>query len=403
MVDIAGDALKGDPARLADEFGAMSLMGGRRVIRVRPAGEESVAALENLAGAGAGDALIVLEGGNLTPRSGLRTLAETEANLAALPCYADNAEDLERLVASAARAEASRSKRTRSTGSSSGWAAIAARAAARSTSCCCTSPTIPTRPSPSPTPPRCWATPRRWTSTTSSARPSTATSSTLDRALDRVFAEGGNAVQLVRALQRHADQLHLVSGHAKGGNFEAAMFKARSLPRGGPVRRRFENHLRAGRCRASARRCSRILDAELECKTTGFPDEAIARRLCLRSRARRRPPASARRQASPHPPERPPRTTGRRRSGGRRRGPAVPSTWRHAPARRDWRARYRRRSSARRPLRTAGRRARGPSRHPPCGGRGRNRSKAAAGSRAVRHRGAPPCRPRRRAARGRPG
>jgi len=39
VVDIAGEALKGDPARLADEFGAMSLMGGRRVIRVRPAGE----------------------------------------------------------------------------------------------------------------------------------------------------------------------------------------------------------------------------------------------------------------------------------------------------------------------------------------------------------------------------
>ena len=32
VVDIAGDALKNDPARLADEFGAMSLMGGRRVI-----------------------------------------------------------------------------------------------------------------------------------------------------------------------------------------------------------------------------------------------------------------------------------------------------------------------------------------------------------------------------------
>src|SRR3954465_7108096 len=42
--DIAGDALKADPARLADEFGAMSLMGGRRVIRVRPAGEESATA-----------------------------------------------------------------------------------------------------------------------------------------------------------------------------------------------------------------------------------------------------------------------------------------------------------------------------------------------------------------------
>src|SRR5205085_9672111 len=105
---------------------------------------------------------------------------------------------------------------------------------------------------------------------------------TLDRALDRVFAEGGNAVQLVRALQRHADQLHLVSGHAaQGGSFEGALFKARGLPRGGPVRQRFERHLRTwplGRLSAAV---SRILDAEIECKRTAQPHEVIARRLCL--------------------------------------------------------------------------------------------------------------------------
>jgi len=104
---------------------------------------------------------------------------------------------------------------------------------------------------------------------------------TLDRALDRVFAEGGNAVQLVRALQRHADQLHLVSGHAKGGNLEAAMFKARGLPRGGPVRRRFENHLRRWPLPRLGHALTRILEAELECKSTGYPDQTIARRLCL--------------------------------------------------------------------------------------------------------------------------
>jgi DNA polymerase III subunit delta len=65
VIDISGEALKNDPARLADEFGAMSMLGGRRVIRVRPAGEETVAALENLVAAPAGDALIVVEGGNL--------------------------------------------------------------------------------------------------------------------------------------------------------------------------------------------------------------------------------------------------------------------------------------------------------------------------------------------------
>ncbi len=104
VVDISGEALKGDPARLADEFGAMSLMGGRRVIRVRPAGDESATALENLVAATAGDALIVLEAGNLTPRSALRALAETEPMLGAMPCYMDSDEALEGLVESSARA-----------------------------------------------------------------------------------------------------------------------------------------------------------------------------------------------------------------------------------------------------------------------------------------------------------
>ena len=280
VVDIAGDTLKADPARLADEFGAMSLMGGRRVIRVRPAGEELVAALENLAGAVAGDALIVLEGGNLTPRSGLRALAETEDCLAALPCYADSEEDLERLVATAARAEGFTVEETLS------WI-VERLGGDRGQSRSEIDKLLLYKVGD----------PNKTITLVDAAAVLGDTSAmdiddvvgatfdgdlaTLDRALDRVFAEGGNAVQLVRALQRHADQLHLVSGHAKGGNFEGAMFKARGLPRGGPVRRRFENHLRRWPLPRLGTALTRILDAELECKTTSFPDQAIARRLCL--------------------------------------------------------------------------------------------------------------------------
>lgn len=294
VVDIAGDALKGDPARLADEFGAMSLMGGRRVIRVRPAGEESAAALENLAAATAGDALIVLEAGNLTPRSALRTLAETEACLAALPCYMDDEEALQGLVESSARAAAlavdadaldwiverlggdrgqTRSEIDKLLLYKAGDASTTitmddAVAVLGDTAAIGVDDVI--------------------------AATFDGELATLDRALDRVFAEGGNPIQLVRALQRHVDQLHLVSGYAKGGNFDSAMFKARSLPRGGPVRQRFERHLRSWPLPRLSAAVSAILRAEIECKRTGLPDEAIARRLCLglaqaarQSRARR--------------------------------------------------------------------------------------------------------------------
>jgi DNA polymerase III subunit delta len=280
VVDIAGETLKGDPARLADEFGAMSMMGGRRVIRVRPAGEETVAALQNLTEATAGDALIVVEAGNLTPRSALRTLAENEATLAALPCYMDNADALQGLVESSVRAaglgieddalewiveriggdrgqtrnEIDKLLLYKSDDEAKTITLDDAMAVLGDTAAIGMDNVI--------------------------AATFDGEVAALDRALDRVFAEGGNPVQLVRSLQRHVDQLHLVAAHAKGGNPESAMFKAR-LPRGGPVRQRFERHLRTWPLPRLSQALDRILQAEIECKRTGLPDQALARRLCL--------------------------------------------------------------------------------------------------------------------------
>ena len=296
VVDIAGEVLKHDPARLADEFGAVSMMGGRRVIRVRPAGEESVAALENLVAATAGDALIVVEGGNLTPRSGLRTLAETEACLAAMPCYMDNEAALEGLVESAARAQGltvdadalpwivERLGGDRGQTRSEIEKLLLYKAGDASK-------TITLEDAVD------------ILGDTAAIGIDDVIAATfdgelvaLDRALDRVFSEGGHPVQLVRSLQRHADQLHLVSAHAsKGGNMESAMFKARGLPRGGPVRQRFERHLRAWPLPRLSASLTVILEAEIECKRTGLPDEAIARRLCLRLAQAARSAKAARR------------------------------------------------------------------------------------------------------------
>ncbi|HTR87133.1 MAG TPA: DNA polymerase III subunit delta [Reyranella sp.] len=282
VVDIAGEALKADPARLATEFGEMSLMGGRRVVRVRPAGEESVAALEALVEAPAGDALIIVEGGNLSPRSGLRTLAETEASLAALPCYMDSAEALEGLVESAARAQGLTVEPD-----ALDW--IVERLGGDRGQTRSEIEKLMLYKSGDDSPSITHADAVAVLGDTSAIGIDNVVAATfdgdlvaLDRALDRVFAEGGNPVQLVRAVQRHTDQLHLVASHATTGNLESAMFKARGLPRGGPVRQRFERHLRTWPLPRLSAALREILMAELDCKSTGLPDEAIARRLCLR-------------------------------------------------------------------------------------------------------------------------
>ncbi|MBI1197352.1 MAG: DNA polymerase III subunit delta [Phenylobacterium sp.] len=97
--------LADDGARLEAELAAQSLMGGRRLVRVRLAdGKAAVdkAVAEALTRHAAGelnpDAACVIEAGNLGRDSALRKAAEKAAGAAAIPCYEDEPGDVARLV-----------------------------------------------------------------------------------------------------------------------------------------------------------------------------------------------------------------------------------------------------------------------------------------------------------------
>lgn len=97
--------LDADPGRLEGELAAQSLMGGRRLIRLRltseKAGPDKLAA-EALARHAAGelnpDAFLIVEAGNLGRDSALRKAAEKADGAAAIPCYEDEPGDVARLV-----------------------------------------------------------------------------------------------------------------------------------------------------------------------------------------------------------------------------------------------------------------------------------------------------------------
>lgn len=88
-----------DPARLADEAKAMSMMGGARLIRIEDAGDKIAPLIKDYLQDPSAHNLVVLEAGELGPRSPLRALAEKANNAAAVPCYVDD----ERGVAQLAR------------------------------------------------------------------------------------------------------------------------------------------------------------------------------------------------------------------------------------------------------------------------------------------------------------
>lgn len=98
IADLDGAALKDDPARLADEAAAIALTGGRRVVRCRDIPDSQAKLFEEFLANPAGDALVLVDGGELGPSSKLRRLFEGAGNAAALPCYADDARTLPAVV-----------------------------------------------------------------------------------------------------------------------------------------------------------------------------------------------------------------------------------------------------------------------------------------------------------------
>src|ERR1051326_6826295 len=87
-------ALASDNARLFDEAAAISMLGGRRVVRVRSACNALTNLFKNFLNDPRGDALIVAESGDLAKASSLRKLFENAKNAAGIPCYPDTPQGL---------------------------------------------------------------------------------------------------------------------------------------------------------------------------------------------------------------------------------------------------------------------------------------------------------------------
>ena len=95
---ILGQEVKGDPARLADEAGAISLFGGKRAIWVEPAGDEITEGVEALLGASASESPVIAVAGSLRKTSSLLKLAESHSIALCHISYVPEGRDRERLV-----------------------------------------------------------------------------------------------------------------------------------------------------------------------------------------------------------------------------------------------------------------------------------------------------------------
>lgn len=97
-IELTGDAVAADPARLADEMRAIGMFGGPRVVHVRNLGKLPIGAIEALADEPAEGALLVLEGGDLKKDAAIRKLADKHKRIAGAQINLDTARNVTALI-----------------------------------------------------------------------------------------------------------------------------------------------------------------------------------------------------------------------------------------------------------------------------------------------------------------
>lgn len=281
LVELTPKQLRDDPALLADEAAAIAMTGGRRVLRLRDAGNELAELLSGFLQDPPGDALLVVEAGDLQKRAALvQAFAKAGERAAVVACYRDEGGGLARLAEGmlreaglqadpqalallAAQLGGDRQLSRREIeklilykGPAKGRVEVEDVAACIGDAAALDLEDL-------------------------AFAVADGDRAALDRILRRSLQQNANPVQALRQVLRHFQRLHLVAGQlAAGVPAEAALAKLQPRPFW-KVAKRFEAQARRWPPPRLAAAAARLLEAEAACKRTGARDAALCGQILL--------------------------------------------------------------------------------------------------------------------------
>jgi len=285
LTELAADAVRAEPALLADEARALSLGGGRRVVRVRQASDQLSVACRALLALPSLAALVVVDAGELGAASSLRRLFEAAPNAAAIACWREEGRALagtvhQQLAAMGLRPDAE----------AEAFLALHLGVDRGITMSELAKLDLYLAPAADERSPR----PVTLQDVAAVVGDSAALglddlvhatalgqAADVERTMGRLLAEGQAPVRLLRALANHFGRLHQLACLVEAGEpAERVIEKARP-----PIhmRRRgsFKAALRRWPAAALARQAGVLLQAEIGCKTTGWPAAELCRAAAL--------------------------------------------------------------------------------------------------------------------------
>jgi DNA polymerase-3 subunit delta len=279
VADLSGASLTADPARLGDEAAQLSLSGGRRLVRVRGAGDAQAKLFAEFVASPLGEAFVVVESSDLPARSTLRRAFEAARLAAAIGCYPDTARELTALIRetlTARQVTASRDAIQFLADHLGGDRALTRAELEKLMLYAGDGGRVELDDA------------RRSVSDTAALELDDAVMAAaegdpakVERVLDRVLQEGDSPVSIIRALLRHLHRLHsLAARMSAGASLEEVMRTARP-----PIFFKQEDSFRRQLTQWSEQRLRQQLEgvakAELNMKTTGLPAETICREAIL--------------------------------------------------------------------------------------------------------------------------
>lgn len=276
--ELRGMQIQDDPAALHDAAYASSLFGGGAPIFVREASDKITATLESvLEGSDAARNFIVVEAGELTPKSKLRALFENTPHLAAIACYAETGEQLaqklkdmaaeqgctiapealdymiERLPGDRAAQRQEMDKLALYTGSGNMITLKEAMA------CIGDAADVDVFDLP-------------WQVFNGDGL-------VVDKTLGRLIEESTADILILRTLLGHAVKLHQAQSAIRNGQSQSQAMQGVRPPIFRNMESKFQNHLRRWPLPALTRAIGALNEAERQCKSTGYPGTAIVRQL----------------------------------------------------------------------------------------------------------------------------
>src|SRR6516225_3748823 len=279
VADLSGAVVAADPARLADEAAQMSLVGGRRVIRVRDAGDRMAGLFRGFLDAAPGDGFVVVEAGDLPGSSAMRRVFDISPRAAAIGCYPDTPRDRAAVIRDTLRAHritasgeatqylvehlgsdrlltrAELEKLALYAGEGSHVELDDVRLSIEDSAALATDDAV--------------------------MAAAEGDAARVDRVLDRVFQEGEAAVSVIRAMLRHLQRLHVLAARVAAGTTVAEVVRTARPPIFYRQEDSFKRQLVLWNEAGLRAQLDRIAQAELHMKLTGLPAETVCREALL--------------------------------------------------------------------------------------------------------------------------